>query len=114
MVETRPEQVQALVNTWFDILQYIEENPDSAYEILAERAGVTLDEYRAYDAGTTIFTIEDNLAAFESGNDMTSLPYAAEEIADFLLASEFIDEKPDLQRLFDDQFVKAYAEANQS
>lgn len=114
MVENRPEQVQALVNTWFDILQYIEENPDSAYEILAERAGVTLDEYRAYDAGTTIFTVDDNLAAFESGDDMTSLPYAAEEIADFLLASEFIDEKPDLQRLFDDQFVKAYAEAHQS
>lgn len=114
MVENRPEQVQALVNTWFDILQYIEENADSAYEILAERAGVTLDEYRAYDAGTTIFTVDDNLAAFESGDDMTSLPYAAEEIADFLLASEFIDEKPDLQRLFDDQFVKAYAEAHQS
>lgn len=114
MVDQYPEEVQALVNTWFDVLQYIEDNPDSAYDILTERAGVTLEEYRDYDAGTTIFSIEDNLAAFESGDDMTSLPYAADEIAEFLLANEFIDEKPDLQQLFDDRFVKAYAETHQS
>lgn len=114
MVEERPEQVQAMVNTWFDTLDYIEENPEEAYAIMAERAGVTVEEYRDYDDGTTIFSLEDNLEAFAPGEDMTSLVYAAQEISNFLLQSGLIDSPPDLERVFDDRFVKAYAEEHQS
>jgi NitT/TauT family transport system substrate-binding protein len=70
---------------------------------------VTVEEYREYDAGTTLFSIEDNLAAYEEGEDYTSLHYAAEEIADFLVASEFVETRPDLTGVFDDTFVQAAA-----
>ncbi len=114
MVQERPEAVQALVDTWFDTLAFIDANPQQAYEIMAKRAGVSVEEYKDYDAGTTIFSLEDNLATFQPGDDMTSLPYAAEEISQFLLDSGLIEQKPDLSQLLDDRFVKAYAESQQS
>lgn len=109
-VAARPDDVQRIVNTWYDTLAYIEANPDEAYAIMTERAGVSIDEYRTYDQGTTIFSVEDNLEAFQPDDSMTSLPYAAEQISTFLLESELIEQEPDLSTIFDDQFVRAYAE----
>jgi NitT/TauT family transport system substrate-binding protein len=112
LINERPEDVQRIVNTWFDTLDYIENNPEEAYQIMADRAGVSVEEYRTYDAGTTIFSVEDNLAAFEPGDDMTHLPYAAEQIAEFLVENDLAQSEPDLSQLFDDQFVRAYAAEN--
>jgi NitT/TauT family transport system substrate-binding protein len=109
MVDERPDAVQGLVNSWFATLDYIDQNKDAALEILAKRAAVSVDEYKEYDAGTTIFSIEDNLKAMEPGSDMTSLPYAAEEISQFLVESGLAAQAPDLSKLFDDRFIKAYA-----
>lgn len=64
-------------------------NQAKAYEIMAKRAGVSVAEYQAYNAGTKIFTLEENVQAFNPGNNMTSLRYAAEEISKFLVESGF-------------------------
>jgi NitT/TauT family transport system substrate-binding protein len=74
-----------------------------------EVAVVTVAEYKGYNSGTTIFSIEDNLKAFQPGNDMTSISYAAEEISKFLLENRLIKKAPDLTKIFDSQFIKAYA-----
>lgn len=110
MVDERPQEVQSMVNTWFATIDYIKANRDKAYEIMAKRAGVTVDEYKAYDEGTKIFTIEENLKAFQPDNSMASLPYAAQEISKFLVTAGLAKQVPDLSKLFDDRFVKAYAE----
>ncbi|WP_448573448.1 ABC transporter substrate-binding protein [Trichothermofontia sp.] len=109
LVDEQPEQVQALVDSWFATLDWIKANPDRAYEILAKRAGVSVEEYKEYDAGTRIFTLADNLKAFEPGDDMTSLPYAAQEISRFLVETGLAKSEPDLSKLFDDRFVRAHA-----
>ncbi len=108
-VDQHPDQVQALVDSWFATLDYIQKNRDQAYEIMAKRAGVSVEEYKDYDAGTTIFSLEDNLKAFQPGQDMASLPYAAQEISKFLVTAGLAKQAPDLSRLFDDRFVQAYA-----
>lgn len=114
MVEERPEEVQALVNSWFDTLEHIRKNTENSYELMAERVGVSVEDYKSYNAGTKLFTVEENLKAFNSGSDMTSLPYAAKEISKFLAESGLIKSKPDLSKLFDARFVKAYAAAHKS
>nr|WP_228035462.1 ABC transporter substrate-binding protein [Oculatella sp. LEGE 06141] len=114
MVEQRPNDVQALVNTWFATLSTITQEGDKALDTMSKRAGVTLDEYKEYDAGTTIFDIDDNLQAMQPGNDMTSLPYAAEQISNFLVQSGLAPEAPDLSNLFDDRFIQTYAESTPS
>lgn len=112
MVEERPGDVQKLIEAWFLTLEYIEENPDEALEIMAERAAVSIEDYQSYDEGTTIFSVEDNLEAFADGDDFTSLLFAAEDIAAFMLDQGLIEEEVDVADLFDASFVEAYAEAN--
>ncbi|HEU5108240.1 MAG TPA: ABC transporter substrate-binding protein, partial [Micromonosporaceae bacterium] len=55
-VRDHGDTVQAVVQTWFDTLAWIEANPDKATDIMAKRAGVSAADYRGYDAGTTIFS----------------------------------------------------------
>lgn len=108
-VEQHPEQVQAMVDSWFATLDYMKANPDEAIKIMARRAGVSIDEYKEYAGGTRIFTIEENLKAFQPGNNMTSLSFAAGEMTKFLEEVGLAKQKPDISKLLDDRFVKAYA-----
>lgn len=108
-VEQNPETVQLLVDAWFATLDYIREHPDAAVAIMARRAGVSVEEYRGYDAGTTIFSVEDNLEAFQPGDDFTSLEFAAGRIADFLVDAELVATRPELDGLFDPRFVQDHA-----
>ena len=106
-VEEHPEEVQKVVQTWFDTLAWIEENPDEAVAIMAARAGVSVDDYITYDAGTTIFSKDDNLEAFSPGDSAVHLEYMANQIADFLVSSGLADERPTLDGLLDPTFVQA-------
>ena len=108
-ITEHPEKVQAMVDSWFATLDYIKANPDPANKILVKRAGVSDSEYKEYAQGTRIFTVAENLKAFEAGNDMTSLPYAAAKMSAFLSEVGLAKSKPDLTKIFDDRFVKAYA-----
>ncbi|MGB3693433.1 MAG: ABC transporter substrate-binding protein [Spirulinaceae cyanobacterium] len=111
LIDEQPEQVQALVNTWFDILDFMEKNPEKADEIMANRADVSVEELQQFKEGTKMFTLEDNLEAFSPGDSMKNMPYAAKKMADFMVDVGFIEEAPDLEKILDDQFVKAYTES---
>ena len=74
---------------------------------MAKRGGVSAADYRTYDAGTTIFTRQQNLDAFAPGTTPAHLDYQAGQIADFLVTTGLADETPPLDGLFDDRFVKA-------
>ncbi len=108
-VDAHPEQVQALVNSWFATLDYMKTNQDKSYDIMAKRAGVKTNEYKQYADGTKIFSVEENLKAFQPGNDMSSLQFAAQQMSKFLTEAGLAKSQPDISKLFDDRFVKAYA-----
>jgi NitT/TauT family transport system substrate-binding protein len=105
--KNRPEAAQALVNTWFDTLDWIKQNHDQAVEIMARRGGVSAGDYRTYDAGTTIFTLRQNIDAFTPGVTPTHLNHQAGQIADFMTSTGLTPKRPSLDGLFDDKFVKA-------
>ncbi|ESA32246.1 sulfonate abc transporter substrate-binding protein [Leptolyngbya sp. Heron Island J] len=111
VIDEQPDQVQALVNTWFATLDYIAKNPEESNKIMAARSGVSVEEYEEFQAGTRIFTIEENLEAFTEGNGMKHMPFAAQKMNDFMVDVGFIEAGPDdLGAILDDSFVKAYAE----
>jgi NitT/TauT family transport system substrate-binding protein len=106
-VAEHPTEVQKVVQTWFDTLKWIGDNPDAAIEIMARKAGVSPEEYASYDAGTTIFTREQNLAAFETGSTPANLGHMGATIADFLVQSGLAETTPSLDGLFEPKFVEA-------
>ena len=109
-VNEHPDRVQILVDSWFATLDYLKANQAKAYEIMAKRAGVSLDEYKDYANGTRLFTLEENLKAFQPGNGMGSLLFAAAEMSKFLGDVGLAKKQPNTTLLFDDRFVKAYAQ----
>jgi NitT/TauT family transport system substrate-binding protein len=104
-VAKNPEKVQKLVNAWFATLKQIKADPGPSLAIMAERAGVTEAEYKAYDAGTTILTLEQNKQAFKPGDTMQSLPFAAKEIGLFLQEVGMAKTDPPLAGVLQPQFV---------
>lgn len=111
VIDEQPEQVQAMVNTWFATLDYIAKNPEESNKIMADRSGVSVEEYNDFKAGTRIFTIEENLEAFSDGDGMKHMPFASQVMNDFMVDVGFIEAGPeDLGVILDDSFVKAYAE----
>jgi NitT/TauT family transport system substrate-binding protein len=102
LVSKDAKAVQALVKSWFDTLAWIAANRPRATEIMARRAGVSAADYQSYDKGTTIFTLEQNRAAFAS-----ELPARAKQISDFLVAGKLIDTAPSLEGLLEPRFVQA-------
>jgi NitT/TauT family transport system substrate-binding protein len=110
LVETRPEAVQRIINAWYMTLAWMDENPAEAIEIMANRAGVTVEEYEEYDAGTTLFSAADAVAAYTPGDDFSHLDYAAREIASFLLETGFVEDEIDVTKVLDGSFTSAYAD----
>ncbi|MEL6911749.1 MAG: ABC transporter substrate-binding protein [Cyanobacteria bacterium J06598_4] len=111
LIDEQPDAVQGLVNSWFDTLEFMEQNPAKADEIMAARAGVTVEELQLFKEGTKIFTIEENLEAFSEGDNMKHMSHAAPKMAQFMVDVGFIPEAPDLTTILEDRFVKAYAES---
>jgi NitT/TauT family transport system substrate-binding protein len=107
LIAERPGDVQALVNTWFETLRWIKENKDAADVIMAARAGVDPAGYRSYDAGTTIFTRQQNIDAFTPGTTPAHLNYQAARITDFMVDTKLVQDRPPLGGLLDGQFVDA-------
>jgi NitT/TauT family transport system substrate-binding protein len=106
-VKAHKTEVQAVVQTWFDTLAWIKANPGKAVEIMAKRGGVSAADYKTYDAGTTIFTRQQNLDAFASGTTPANLGYQARQIGDFLVSTGLAEQKPVTDGLFDPSFVQA-------
>jgi NitT/TauT family transport system substrate-binding protein len=115
-VNAHPEKVQAIVDSWFDTLAYIDikKNKDEATEIMAKRLSTSVAEYKDSLDGAKIFGVEDNLEAFGSGNDNTYLSNTATDMGKFLFENGIIKTKVDTSKLFDDRFVKAYAAKKQA
>jgi NitT/TauT family transport system substrate-binding protein len=110
LIEERPGDVQLLVDAWYATLDYIEANPDEALEILAAAADLSPEEYQSFAEGTSIFDVDQALAAFEDGDDTSSLLYTARLINPFLVEAGLTETEAPLDGLFDPSFTEAYAE----
>jgi NitT/TauT family transport system substrate-binding protein len=109
VVDQRPEDVQKLVDAWYMTLEWIEDNPDEADAIMAEQAGISVEEYASLAEGTRIFTAEEALDSMNGEAD-TDLPAMSERVAEFLPASGLVEEEPSLDGLYDDSFLQDHIE----
>lgn len=110
LIEERPDDVQALVDAWYMTLDWMEENPDEALEILSAAAELSPEDYQSFADGTTLFGVDEALASFEEGDDTTSLVFTANLINPFLVESGLTEEEASLDGLFDPSFTQDYAD----
>ncbi|MEM7592007.1 MAG: aliphatic sulfonate ABC transporter substrate-binding protein [Cyanobacteria bacterium P01_A01_bin.83] len=107
LIDRHPKKVQALTDTWFDLLNFMLSNLDLSNEIQAQRAGVEPQIINLLRSGTKMYRLEDNLDAFNQGKNVLTLSSALKETADFLKNNlGLIERKPDPAKLINPQFVK--------
>jgi NitT/TauT family transport system substrate-binding protein len=110
-VNEHPEKVQAIVDSWFDTLAYINitKNKAEAIDIMAKRAGLSIADYKEDANGAKILSVEENVAAFGTDYGDTSVANISKAMSAFLFENGLTKTKVDTSKLVDDRFVKAYA-----
>jgi NitT/TauT family transport system substrate-binding protein len=110
VVAERPEDVQGVVDAWYETVAYLKSNPEEARAIMAEQAGISPEEYATLEAGTDILDAPRALAAFRDEGKPTSLPTTAAKINPFLVSSGLTEQEADVSGLFAPQFTQAYVD----
>ena len=105
LVETRPDDIQKVVDAWYATLDHLEEEPEASLEILAEAAELTPEEYESLEQGTRLFSAGEALAAFRGETLPTGLRPMAEQINEFLVSSGLAEQPAPLDDLFVDSFT---------
>ena len=112
LVESRADDVQAVVNSWVDILDYMTLERDDAFALIAERAGVDVSDQGALvdflklQDGTQIYSLDDMRRAFSAGTAPDRLATSVQEQVAFLVDNEFVKEIPEPLALLEPRFVR--------
>ncbi|WP_127533071.1 ABC transporter substrate-binding protein [Paenibacillus kobensis] len=107
VVNNRKDDVQKIVDAWFEGLDYFNAHPDEAVKLLAKKAETTPEDFKLGLDSIKLFTREDNVNAFGKRDDYTSLAYTAQKTADFLHKLDMVDKIDDFDAIFDSSFVAA-------
>lgn len=105
-METDPKVVQALVDSWFDTVEFMQKNPDVSRQIIAYTSGLTIQDLKKYESQIPIKGLSENLTAFERAETLASLPYAAEQIYQFLQKNKWINKSVNIEQILDPSFVR--------
>ena len=113
VVAARPQDIQGIVDAWYDAMDWWRANPDAAVKIMADTAkdpGTPAQQiafYQSFIKGTRIFDASEAAAAFTQSSKPTSLYTSGASIAQFLLNQKQIQKIPDYAAALDPTFVNA-------
>ncbi|VXD24796.1 ABC transporter, substrate-binding protein, aliphatic sulfonates family [Planktothrix serta PCC 8927] len=105
-LETHPQQVQGLVNSWFDTVEFIRKNPDLSNQIIASASGLTLQDLKEYGSQIQLKGRSENLTAFQIGETFSSLPYASQKIYEFLQKNKLIQKSVNIEQILNAEFMR--------
>lgn len=110
-IDEQPETVEKLVKTWYDTLNYRNQNLQEVLSIEAKQAGVSVEEYQRILQGLVWLTPEKAAATFREGYNTESLLISGRTVANFLEEQKVIETQlPGIETLIDDSFIKKYLE----
>ncbi|MGK7929475.1 MAG: ABC transporter substrate-binding protein [Spirulina sp.] len=98
------KQLQVLTKGWFKALQYIQDNPDDAMQRMAERQGVTKEQFIQSLNGLSFVDLPKNQALLSG--EKPELWEGAKRVSAFLTEQGLLENKVNTDSLFDDRFVK--------
>lgn len=69
LTNNNPEVLKSIAEGWFAALDYIDNNPEEAYEIMGKSFGVSADEMVEIKSGITWYNKEDNIKMFDKSTE---------------------------------------------
>jgi NitT/TauT family transport system substrate-binding protein len=107
IVTSRPDDVQKIVEAWYDAIDWWKKNPDAAVKILAKRTDTPVADYKSFVMGTRIFSAPQALDAMTKSTKLTSLYTSGKSNAEFLVKAQQVPKVPDYAAAIEPKFVKA-------
>lgn len=113
-LETKRDEMKSVMKAWYSARDAYENNLDEFAEAVSHTAEVTPDEFKTLMEGCDVRTMDENVEAFEDGEEYVNLKYCAQMLSGFLMDNELIDEEPEnYDDLFDGSlFAEVYEEMN--
>ncbi len=105
VLQERPEDVKAFLRAWFEAVEYRNENPGKANEMIARVLKLPISEV---SGNARILTLEESLALLSNTppQGMRPLLDTAKLNAEFLLRIGTISSLPDYEAIFTNEFLK--------
>lgn len=115
-IEGNEENIEKLINVWFDALEFYKDNPDKALTDMAKDAEISVDEMKIAMSGSKLYSLQDNLDAMTKQSDsLTYIPYTTKITADFLYEVKLIEKKADdYTALFDPAYLQNVSKSRTS
>ncbi len=103
MLEKRPGQVLALINSWRDSVNYYQTNTQDGRAIIAKAVGAPLEDLKTAFDGVRFYSLADN-KKYLSGEFQTKV---VPDIQKAMIAAKMLDGPVDTKAMIDTRFVEA-------
>jgi NitT/TauT family transport system substrate-binding protein len=100
-LDNNPQAAQALVNSYFEALDMIKQQPDKANQIMGAAVKETAQQF-AEESSYLRWQDREQNKAFFSGE----IASFSKEAADLLIQMKILKKQPDITTLYDNRFVK--------
>lgn len=108
MIQNNNEDLKAVLNSYFDAMEFYVANEDQAIKDMAEGAEISQEEMKVSMSGSKLFSLQQAIDSMDSTvQDYSSLSYTTAKIADFLKSVNMIDSVPeDTTKMLDSSVLK--------
>lgn len=104
-INQRPEDVKAFLRVWNRTTDFIKENPEEAYGIIAEIYKKSFAEVKSFAKINKVLDLEDNRVSFIHSHGFESLAGTSDRINRYMLKKGIIDKELDHDKFLDNRFV---------
>jgi len=104
-IAERPDDVQKVIAAYFDALEYIQQNPQDAYERMGQAEDVSATEFESHVAGIQYLDLAKNLDLFGAEGEGRAYDQT-HTIAQFLFEQGVIKSLPDASQLLEPLFIR--------
>lgn len=104
-IEKRPNDVRAVVDAWYEALEFLRTNPDEGNAIIAQAMDLTPEDVGGMLSGVKFLSKEDNAKYHDKAEKVNVFSIAA-TAAKLWQAEGFIDKPVDVDSVIDTTFLK--------
>jgi len=106
VIQDRPEDIQAVVNSLNQAASYLKNNPEDGIQIISTSLTISADELTNGLNGVYLLDANENLDALTGDHETKSLMQTGKFISEYYLERGQISKLPNLDELIDASFVK--------
>ena len=105
IIKERPEDIQAIIKSMNEAKEFLDENPEEAIKIMAEKEEMSEEEMESGIKGAHQLNLDENIVAMKESEETTSLYSSGRIIVDFYIKRGQLSIIPDFNEIIEPRFV---------